>query len=76
MRESLIDISNTADVFSTKIAGTLIESHTFYFLSKIFCRQNLYFFRWDSIATYEPRVVILDVVAVSITLKSVFQTKR
>ena len=37
MRESLIYISNTMDVFSTKIAGTLIESHTYtfyYFLSE------------------------------------------
>ena len=29
MRESLIYISNAMDVFSTKIARTLIESHTF-----------------------------------------------
>ena len=34
MRESLIYTSNTMDVFSTKIAGALIESHTFDFLSE------------------------------------------
>ena len=34
MRESLIYISNAMDVFSTKIAGTLIESHTFDLLSE------------------------------------------
>ena len=34
MRESLTYISNTMDVFSTKFAGSLIESHTFDFLSE------------------------------------------
>ena len=44
MRESLFYISNTMDVFSTKIAGTLIESDTFDFLSENLKGVNVFRF--------------------------------
>ena len=47
MRESLIYISNTMDVFSTKIAGTLIESHAFDLLSENLKGLSVFCFFWQ-----------------------------